>query len=106
MINHLSQKSENDFRFIDVTNHSFIKIKINPTNVDEKNSVSTISDANNFSNEIKFKDVRTNFYEVLVKSFKNFINNRYEENLFITVISKIKLETIFNHLHYPLCCNY
>ena len=85
-MNHLSQKSEIDFKFIDITNQSFYKneIKINLTTLEEKNSLSTLSDPN--SSEIKFKDVRTNFYEVLLKSFRNFIHNRYNENLFFTVI--------------------
>ena len=54
--------------------------------IEEKNSYSTLSDPNNFSNDLKLKDVRTMFFEVLVKSFKNFIHNKYNENLFLTVL--------------------
>ena len=57
--------------------------------MEEKNSYSTLSDPNNFSNDLKLKDVRTMFFEVLVKSFKNFIHNKYKENLFLTVLLRL-----------------
>ena len=87
LINHLSNKSESDFKLGDLGSQSFYKNELkglNQTTLEDKNSLSILSE-NNFSNEIKFKDVRTNYYEVLVKLFKNFINNKYQENLFITV---------------------
>jgi hypothetical protein len=58
---------------------------LNQTIVEDKNSISIISE-NNYSNEIKFKDLRINFYEVLTKLLKNFIHNKYQENLFVTVM--------------------
>ena len=89
LINHLSNKSENDFKNIDLTSQIFNKNELknlNSTLIEEKNSYSTLSDPNNFSNDLKLKDVRTMFFEVLVKSFKNFIHNKYKENLFLTVL--------------------
>ena len=88
LINHLSNKTESEFKFMDITSQNFYKNDfktLNQTIVEDKTSLSTSSDQNNFSNEIKFKDLRTNFYEVLIKFFKNFIHNKFQENLFITV---------------------
>ena len=57
---------------------------LNQTIVEDKNSISIISE-NNYSNEVKFKDLRISFYEILTKLLKNFIHNKYQENLFVTV---------------------
>ncbi len=57
---------------------------LNQTIVEDKNSISIISE-NNYSNEVKFKDLRINFYEILTKLLKNFIHNKYQQNLFVTV---------------------
>lgn len=103
LINHLSNKTENDLKIIDLASESFYKNDIkglNQTVIEDKNSISILSE-NNYLNEIKFKDLRTNFYEVLTKLFRNFIHNKYQENLFITVINCVyKLEIIPNYILY------
>src|SRR5690606_12381542 len=109
MIDQISSKNDGEFKLNtdDIINQSVYKNEFKTLNqtlmMEDKNSLSEVFD-HNFSNEIKFKDLRTNFYEVLLKYFKNFIQNNYKENLFVSVYYIHKLETIFNDFFHSKYC--